>query len=142
MRLGVLVAVFVAPLVVSAALADIAPTPDRGPPSGDAGGLTFMVQSVQVEFGPANGPHYYKTEQVVVLTGCAEQTPNCALARAKNVVGMEVSAIDGAELMPEKGMVRQILAAFADSKAPATIALTFYARAADAQPVEVEFARR
>ena len=41
MRLGVLAAVFVAPLVVSAALADIAPTPDRGPPMGDAGGLTL-----------------------------------------------------------------------------------------------------
>ena len=33
-------------------------------------------------------------------------------------------------------MVAQILAAFADSKAPATVALTFYARAA------VTFARR
>ncbi len=142
MRLGFLAVVFAAPLAVSAALADIAPTPDRGPPMGDAGGLSFMVQSVQVAFGPANGPHYYKTEQVVVLTGCAEGTPNCALARAKGVVGMEVSDVDGAELMPAKGMVGQILAAFADSKAPATIALTFYARAADSQPAEVKFARR
>ena len=41
MRLGVLAAAFAAPLVVSAALADIAPTPDRGPPIGDAGGLPF-----------------------------------------------------------------------------------------------------
>ena len=142
MRLGCLAAAFIAPLAVSAALADIAPTPDRGPPMGEAGGLSFMVQSVQVEMGPANGPHYSKTEQVVVLTGCAEGTPNCALARAKNLVGMEVSAVDGAELMPEKGMVRQILDAFADAKAPSTIALTFYARAADSQAVEVKFARR
>jgi len=36
---------------------------------------------------------------------------------------MEVTDVDGAELAPEKGMVRQILDAFADSKAPATIAL-------------------
>ncbi len=142
MRLGVLAAAFAATLVVSAALADIAPTPDRGPPSGDAGGLSFMVQSVQVEFGPANGPHYYKTEQVVVLTDCAGGTPNCALAKKKNLVGMEVSDVDGAGLRPEIGMVRQILAAFADPKAPATIALTLYARAADSQPVEVKFARR
>jgi len=142
MRLGVFAAALATPLVVSAALADIAPTPDRGPPMGDAGGLTFMVQSVQVEFGPANGPHYSKTEQVVVLTDCADQTPNCALARAKGVVGMEVSAVDGAELRPENGMVGQILDAFADSKAPAKVTLTFYARAADAQPVEVKFARR
>jgi hypothetical protein len=142
MRLGVLVAVFVAPLVVSAALADIAPTPDRGPPMGEAGGLSFTVQSVQVAFGPANGPHYYKTEQVVVLAGCADGTPNCALAKTKNLVGMEVSAVDGAELMPAKGMVAQILAAFADAKAPATIALTLYGRAADSKPVAVKFARR
>ena len=142
MRLEILAAAFVAPLVVSAALADIAPTPDRGPPMGDAGGLTFMVQSVQVEMGPANGPHYSKTEQVVVLTDCAAGTPNCALAKTKNLVGMEVSAVDGAGLRPEKGMVAQILAAFADPKAPATIVLTLYGRAADAQPVEVKFARR
>jgi hypothetical protein len=142
MRLGVLAAAFAAPLVVSAALADIAPTPDRGPPIGDAVGLTFMVQSVQVEMGPANGPHYYKTEQVVVLTDCAAGTSNCALARAKALVGMEVVAVDGKGLVPEKGMVRQILDAFADAKAPATIALTLYAHAADSQPVEVKFARR
>ncbi len=142
MRLSFVAAAFAAPFVVSAALADIAPTPDRGPPTGDAGGLTFMVQSVQVAFGPANGQHYYKTEQVVVLTGCAKGAPNCAVARAKNLVGMEVTDVDGAELMTEKGMVRQILDAFANSKAPATIALTFYGRAADSKPVEVTFARR
>ena len=142
MRLRILAAALAAPLVVSTALADIAPTPDRGPPSGDAGGLTFMVQSVQVAFGPANGPHYQKTEQVVVLTGCADGAPNCALAKQKALVGMEVSAVDGAEHRPEKGMVRQILTAFADSKAPATIALTFYGRAADSKAVEVKFARR
>ena len=127
---------------VSAALADIAPTPDRGPPAGDAGGLSFAIQSVEFEMGPANGPHYTKTRQVAVLTGCADGTPNCALAKKKNLVGMEVSAVDGAALAPEVGMVRQILAAFADPKAPATIALTFYGRAANSQPVEVKFARR
>jgi len=142
MRLEILAAAFAAPLVASVALADIAPTPDRGPPMGDAGGLTFMVQSVEVEMGPANGPHYSKTEQVVVLTGCAEETPNCKLAKTKNLVGMEVVAVDGMGLMPEKGMVRQILDAFADAKTPATIALTLYGRAADAQPVEIKFARR
>jgi hypothetical protein len=142
MRLEILAAAFAGPLVVSAALADIAPAPDRGPPMGEAGGLTFMVQSVQVAFGPAGGPHYYKTEQVVVLTDCAKGAPNCALARAKALVGMEVTDVDGAELMPEKGMVRQILAAFADSKAPATIGLTLYGRAADSKPVDVKFTRR
>lgn len=142
MRRRFLAVVFAAPLVVSAALADIAPTPDRGPPMGDAGGLSFAVQSVQVEMGPANGPHYYKTEQIVVLTDCAAGTPNCALARAKNLVGMEVTDVDGADLRPEKGMVAQILAAFADAKAPATVALTLYGRAADSQAMKVTFARR
>ena len=142
MRFAILAAAFVAPLVASVALADIAPTPDRGPPAGDAGGLTFMVQSVEVEMGPANGPHYSKTEQVVVLTGCVDNAPNCALAKKNNLIGMEVVAVDGMGLTPEKGMVAQILAAFADPKAPATIALTLYAHAADSQPVEARFARR
>jgi len=102
MRLRILAAAFAAPLIVSIAWADIAPTPDRGPPLGDAGGLSFRIQSVQVEFGPANGPHYQKTEQVVVLTDCAAGTPNCALAKQKALVGMEVSAVDGAELRPER----------------------------------------
>ena len=142
MRLKILAAAVLAPLVVPAAWADIAPTPDRGPPAGDAGGLSFMVQSVEVEMGPANGPHYSKTQQVVVLTACAEGAPNCALARVKGAVGLEVVAVDGMGLTPEQGMVRQILAAFADSDAPATIRLTLYGRAADSQPVEVKFARR
>ena len=122
--------------------ADIAPTPDRGPPMGDAGGLSFMVQSVQVEMGPANGPHYYKTEQVVVLTDCAEGTPNCALAKSKEPRrhGSDGGRRRGAQA--GKGHGRQILAAFADSKAPATVALTLYGRAADSKPVEVKFARR
>ena len=55
---------------------------------------------------------------------------------------MEVVAVDGMGLTPEKGMVGQILAAFADANAPATIALTLYGRAADSKPVEVKFARR
>jgi hypothetical protein len=142
MRLKLLAAAVLAPLVVPAAWADIAPTPDRGPPAGDAGGLSFAVQSVEVEMGPANGPHYSKTQQVVVLTACADGTPNCALARAKAAVGMEVVAVDGMGLTPEMGMVRQILDAFADADAPATIRLTLYGRGADSQPVEARFARR
>jgi len=85
-------------LAADSALADLAPIPDKGPPIGDAGGLSFKVQSVEVEMGPANGPHYKKAAQVVVLTGCAEGTPNCALAQAKNLVGMEVAAVDGVQL--------------------------------------------
>lgn len=142
MRNGLRVAAVASTLLAGAAFADIAPTPDRGPPMGEAGGLSFMVQSVEVEMGPANGPHYKKTAQVVVLTGCAEGTSNCALAQAKNLVGMEVAAVDGVQLLTWKGMIKQILDAFAAPQAPATIALTFYARAADSKPIEVKFARR
>ena len=129
-------------LAASIALADIAPIPDRGPPAGDAGGLSFMVKWVEFEMGPANGPHYTKSRQGVFLTGCADGTPNCALARKRGLVGMEVDAVDGRALAPEVGMVKEILDAFADPKAPATITLTLYGRAANAQPVEIKFARR
>jgi hypothetical protein len=142
MRNGLRLAALASILIAGAALADLAPIPDKGPPIGDAGGLSFKVQSVEVEMGPANGPHYKKAAQVVVLTGCAEGTPNCALAQAKNLVGMEVAAVDGVQLLTWKGMIKQILDAFADPKAPAPIALTFYARAADSQAVKVNFARR
>jgi len=64
------------------------------------------------------------------------------LAKKKKLVGMEMSADDGAALAPEKGTVTQILDAFAAAKAPSAIALTLYARGADGQPTEVTFARR
>ena len=142
MRNGIALVCFALTLAATAAQGDILPPPDHGPPIGEAGGLSFAVQSVQVEFGPANGPHYQKTEQVVVLTGCAEGAPNCALAKSKALIGMEVAAVDGAGLRLDVGMVRQIMNAFADKAAPATIALQFYARAANSQPITVEFARR
>jgi hypothetical protein len=129
-------------LAASTARGDILPTPDRGPPLGEAGGLSFEVRWVEVEFGPLNGPHYQKTLQVVVLAGCDDGRPNCALARSKNVIGMEVGSVDGAGLRPERGMVRQIMDAFADKAAPPTIALELYSRAANSEAIEVAFARR
>ena len=129
-------------LAVSTARADILPTPDRGPPIGDAGGLSFAVQSVVVQFGPVNGPHYQKNEQVVVLTGCVDGQANCALAKSKNLIGMEVGSVDGKGLRPEVGMVRQIMDAFADKAAPATITLELYSAGANSPAVKVDFARR
>ncbi len=127
---------------IAIARADILPTPDRGPPLGSAGGLDFEVQSVEVEMGPVNGPHYQKSEQVVVLVGCDDGQPNCALARARNLIGMEVDAVDGADLRPEKGMVQQIIDAFAPNAAAPTITLELYSRASNSDPVKVDFARR
>ncbi len=129
-------------LAASTARGDILPTPDRGPSMGEAGGLNFEVRWVEFEMGPVNGPHYQKRGQVVVLAGCEDGRPNCALAKSKNLIGMEVGSVDGASLRPERGMVRQIIAAFADKAAPPTISLELYSRAANSEPIEVAFARR
>jgi hypothetical protein len=109
---------------------------------GEAGGLSFEVRWVEYEMGPVNGPHYQKRGQVVVLVGCDEERPNCALAKSKRLIGMEVGSVDGASLRPERGMVRQIMDAFADKAAPPTIALELYSRAANSEAIEVAFARR
>ncbi|MGO4871984.1 MAG: hypothetical protein ACLPGW_15475 [Roseiarcus sp.] len=135
-------ACFALMLAVSTARGDILPTPDRGPPMGDAGGLSFAVQWVQVQFGPVNGPHYQKNEQVVVLTGCVDGQANCSLAKSRNLIGMEVDSVDGESLRPEVGMVRQIMDAFADKAAAPKIALELYSRAANGEPIKVDFARR
>jgi len=129
-------------LAASTARGDILPTPDRGPPMGEAGGLSFEVRWVEFEMGPLNGPHYQKRGQVVVLVGCDEERPNCALAKSKRLIGMEVGSVDGASLRPERGMVRQIIDAFADKTAAPTIALELYSRAANSEAIEVAFARR
>ncbi len=129
-------------MAVATAGADILPTPDRGPPMGDAGGLSFAVQSVEVEMGPANGPKYKKNLQVVVLTGCVDGQANCTLAKSKNLIGMEVGSVDGKSLSPAVGLVRQIMDAFADKAAPATITLELYSAGANSPAVKVDFARR
>jgi len=129
-------------LAAAPASADILPTPDHGPPMGSAGGLDFAVQSFQVEMGPANGPHYYKTYPAAVLTGCTDGQPNCALAKSKKLIGLEVAAVDGRELRPEIGMVRQIMDAFANKAAAPTVTLELFSRGSNSRPVKVSFARR
>ncbi len=142
MRRRIELACFALMLAVSTARADILPTPDHGPPMGDAGGLSFAVQSVEVQMGPANGPHYQKSEQVVVLVGCDDGRPNCALARSRNLIGMEVGSVDGKSLRPEIGMVRQIMDAFASKSAAPTITLELFSRASNSAAIKVDFARR
>ena len=125
-------------LAGSTALADIMPEPDRGPPVGSAGGLDFAIQSVQETF-PGG---YSKTLQVVVLTGCKEGKPNCTLAHSRNLIGMEVDSVDGTSLQPEKGMVQQIIDAFAAQSNAKTVTLELYSRAADSAAITVAFARK
>ncbi len=129
-------------LAAAPASADILPTPDAGPPMGSAGGLDFAIQSVQVEMGPVNGPHYYKTHQIAVLTGCTDGKPNCALAKSKKLIGMEVISVDGQNLRLETGMVRQIMDAFANQAAGRTVSLELFKRGSNNQTVKVSFARR
>jgi hypothetical protein len=120
-------------LAASAASADILPVPDRGPPMADVAGLTFQVQDVSVRFPPG----YSKTLQVAVLTGCADGTPNCRLAKSRGLIGMEVNSANDVSLEPEQGMVRQIVDAFRRSK---SVTLELYRRGAGGEPVKVRFA--
>jgi len=129
-------------LAASTARADIAPEPDHGPQAGSAGGLDFAIQSFDVEMGPANGPHYHKTLQGVVLTGCTDGHPNCTLAKSRHLIGREVLTVDGHYLRPDIGRVQQIIDAFADKTAGGTIAFEFPSRAANTGPVKIVFARR
>ncbi len=129
-------------LAAAPASADILPTPDAGPPMGSAGGLDFAIQSVQLEMGPVNGPHYYKTHQIAVLTGCTDGKPNCALAKSKKLIGMEVISVDGQNLRLETGMVRQIMDAFANQAAGRTVSLELFRRGSNNQSVKVSFTRR
>jgi hypothetical protein len=128
-------------LAAATARADVLPTPDRGPPSGSAGGLDFSIRSVTFKMGPALGPHYWKTEQVVVLDDCIDGQPNCTLAKSKNLIGTKVETVDGQSLRPQDGMVRQILDAFANKGAGATITLELHSRASGGGTIKVSFAR-
>lgn len=68
-----------------------------------------------------------------MLVGCTEGHANCMLRRSRNLIGLEVITVDGQDLRPEKGMVRQIL----DSKAAApTVALEFNSREANGDPTK------
>jgi hypothetical protein len=109
-------------LAAASANADILPEPDAGPPMGSAAGLDFMIQDVTTTMPTG----YTKSWPVVVLTGCTEGKPNCTLARSRNLIGAEVEDVNGANLEPDKGRVRQIMDAFAHNR---SVVLTLYSRA-------------
>ena len=109
-------------LAISAAAADILPEPDHGPAQAIVAGLKFELGSAEVKYPPG----YTKTFQVAVLAGCVERHPNCALAHAKNLIGMEVESVNGESLRPEEGRLRQLARAFAHAKQP--VALELYRR--------------
>jgi len=142
MRHWIVFVCFALMLAAATAGADITPQPDRGPPQGSAGGLNFAVEWIEVTVGPANGPRYQKRRQVVVLAGCTEGEANCQLARSRHLIGMEVHAVDGVNLQPEKGMIRQLIDAFARQTADPTVTIELFSRASQDAPIKVAFARR
>jgi hypothetical protein len=125
-------------LATSSSRADILPEPDRGPPMASTAGLDFAVQSVEVKYPPG----YTKMQQVVVLTGCTDGHPNCGLARSKNLIGMEVNTVDDQYLLPENGMVQQIVDAFENKKGDRTVTLELYSRASNNnETIKVSFVK-
>jgi len=113
--------------------ADVAPPPP--PFKIVVGDLTFLVATrADHVWSPWTGE--------ATLVGCVEGRPNCALARAKGVVGRRAMSVDGEALRGGLNAKRQIVEAFGRPNAPATIVIEFAADAATGAPIAVEFARR
>ncbi|MGD1038694.1 MAG: hypothetical protein ABR878_16290 [Roseiarcus sp.] len=79
---------------------------------------------------------------VAELVGCVDGRPNCALARSKKLIGMEVQGIDGQNFRDDLNVAEQIIGAFHREGAAATIELDFQSNASTGEPVRVEFSRR
>ncbi len=124
-------------LVASTARGDILPVPDRGPPMASVAGLDFAIQSVEVKFPPG----YKKRLQVAMLVGCTDGHPNCALAKSRNLIGMEVLEVDGEYLRPENGRVQHIVDAFTRKSAAETVTLELVSRESNKDAIQVTFAR-
>lgn len=125
-------------LLMSGARADILPTPDRGPPTASVMGLDFEVRQVSVKFPTG----YYKTLQVAVLAGCTEGRPNCRLAKARGVIGMEVLSVNGETVEDTgRGRLQGIIDAFTAPSPDHTVVLELYARDKGGSPLKVTFVR-
>jgi hypothetical protein len=107
--------------------ADILPEPDQGPRMATVCGLAFSFQTIVVTMPPG----YQKSHDVVILSGCEDGTANCALARRKNLIGMQVLSVDGHYLQPVPGEIQMILDAFADKHANGPVMLELYSRETD-----------
>jgi hypothetical protein len=117
---------------LAAARADIAPPP---PAFIDvtAGDLIFLV--VARDDARPSRP----TAQLV---GCLDGQPNCALARAKGLIGRRVGGFDGSDFEPGVALGPQIFAAFSRAGAAATIEIDFEPENAGGGSLQVVFARR
>ena len=118
-------------LSLGAARANMAPPPLEFI-NVSAGGLSFLV--IRRDYTAPAHP----TAQLV---GCDQGRPNCALARARDLVGKRVSGLDGEAFRGDQDLGEQILAAFRREGAPATIELDFEPATAGGAPIAVPFAR-
>jgi hypothetical protein len=117
---------------LAAARADIAPPPLQFIDV-TAGDLTFLI--IARDYTRPSHP----TAQLV---GCLDGRPNCALARAKGLIGRRVGGFDGSDFDPNRALRSQIVAAFGRDGAPATIEIDFEPEDAGGGPLRVAFARR
>ena len=117
---------------LAAARADIAPPPLEFIDV-TAGDLIFLV--IARDYTRPSHP----TAQLV---GCIDGKPNCALARAKALIGRRVVGFDGGDFDPNRALRSQIVAAFGRDGAPATIEIDFEPEDAGGGSLRVVFARR
>ncbi len=129
-RLAAIGLAFAAPL--AAARADIAPPPLQFIDV-TAGDLTFLV--IARDYTRSSLP-------TAELVGCVDGRPNCALARAKGLIGRRVVGFDGRGFDPGVALRSQIVAAFGGDGAPAAIEIDFEPEGAGGEPLRVAFARR
>jgi hypothetical protein len=116
---------------IFAARADIAPPPLQFIDV-TAGDLTFLV----IARDTARPSH-----PTAHLVACVDGRPNCALAQAKGLIGRRIVGFDGRDFDPGVAVGSQILAAFRDQSAPATIEVDFEPESAGG-PLRIAFARR
>ena len=129
-RLAVMGATLAATL--AAARADIPPPPLQFIDA-TVGDLVFLV--IARDYTRPSHP----TAQLV---GCVDGRPNCALARARGLIGRRVVGFDGQAFDPNGGVGPQIFAAFGRDGAPATIEINFEPEDPGGGSLRVVFARR
>ena len=117
---------------LGAAHADIAPPPLELVDVA-AGDLIFLV--IAHDYARPSHP-------TAELVGCIDSKPNCALARAKALIGRRVVGFDGKAFERDDSVGPQIFAAFGRDGAPATIEIDFESADASDGPLRVVFARR
>jgi hypothetical protein len=76
------------------------------------------------------------------LIGCVEGHPNCALARARGLLGERLTGLDGVGFRSDADLKEQILTAFRREGGSARIELDFEPAGAGGEPNRVVFARR